>query len=261
MTAVLLIGAAVLGLAVGSFLNVVVWRVPRGASVISPPSACPACEHPIRAWDNVPLVSWVVLRGKCRDCRAPISVRYPLVEAGTALAFVAVTAKFGLTWPLPAYLYLAAVGIALALIDLDCQRLPDTLVLPSYPVVGVLLVLASLNPGGTAQWGALGRGAIGGAALFVFYFVLWFFGGMGFGDVKLAGVLGLATAWLGWGPFAFGAFAAFAVGGLVSLVLVVARRAGRKTKVPFGPSMIVGAALGVAVGEQVWSAYLSTMSL
>ncbi len=258
MTALLLVLAGLLGLAVGSFLNVVVWRVPQGKSVVSPPSACPTCGHAIRARDNVPVLSWVLLRGRCRDCSAPISVRYPLVELGTAAAFVLVALKFGLTWPLPAYLYLAAVGIALALIDLDCQRLPDVLVLPSYPVVGLLLVLASLDPGGTADWGALARGAIGGAALFVFYFLLFFFGGMGYGDVKLAGVLGLATAWLGWGTFAVGAFAAFLVGGLVSLGLVVARRAGRKTKVPFGPSMIVGAAIGVAWGQQVWSAYTQT---
>ena len=258
MTILVLVLAGLLGLAVGSFLNVVVWRVPQGTSVVSPPSACPSCGHPIRARDNIPVLSWLLLRGRCRDCSAPISVRYPLVELGTAAAFVLVALKFELTWPLPAYLYLAAVGIALALIDLDHQRLPDALVLPSYPVVALLLILASLNPGGDADWGALGRGAIGGAALFVFYFALWFFGGMGFGDVKLAGVLGLATAWLGWGAFAIGAFAAFLVGGLVSLALVVARRAGRKTKVPFGPSMIVGAAIGVAWGEQVWSAYTQT---
>ncbi|MCL2849798.1 MAG: A24 family peptidase, partial [Micrococcales bacterium] len=190
-----------------------------------------------------------------------ISVRYPLVELGTAVAFVAVAWRFGLTWPLVAYLYLAAVGIALALIDLDHQRLPDALVLPSYPVLIAALVLASANLGGTADWGALGRAGIGGAGLFVFYYVLWFLKGMGYGDVKLAGVLGFATAWLGWGPFAVGAFAAFVVGGLVSLVLVVARRAGRKTKVPFGPSMILGAGIGVACGEQVWSAYIGSMSL
>ncbi|MDR3068191.1 MAG: prepilin peptidase [Cellulomonas sp.] len=258
MTVLLFVLVGLLGLAVGSFLNVVVWRVPQGKSVVSPPSACPSCGHAIRARDNVPVLSWVLLRGRCRDCSAPISVRYPLVEVGTAAAFVLVTLKFGLTWPLLAYLYLAAVGIALALIDLDCQRLPDALVLPSYPVVALLLVLASLDPGGTADWGALVRGAIGGAALFVFYFLLWFFGGMGFGDVKLAGVLGLATAWLGWGAFAVGAFAAFLVGGLVSAGLVVARRAGRKSKVPFGPSMIVGAAIGVAWGQPVWSAYTQT---
>ncbi|MCL2091423.1 MAG: prepilin peptidase [Micrococcales bacterium] len=260
MNVLLLVLVGLLGLAVGSFLNVLVWRVPQDKSVVSPPSACPACGHAVRARDNVPVLSWVLLRGRCRDCAAPISRRYPLVEIGSAAAFVLVALKFGLTWPLPAFLYLAAVGIALALIDLDHQRLPDALVLPSYPVVALLLVLASLDPGGTADWGALGRGAIGGAALFVFYFLLWFFGGMGFGDVKLAGVLGLATAWLGWGAFAVGTFAAFLVGGLVSLVLVVARRAGRKTKVPFGPSMIVGAAVGVAWGEPVWSAYTQTWS-
>jgi len=259
-TPVLLVLVGLLGLGVGSFLNVVVWRVPQGRSVVSPPSACPACGHAVRARDNVPVLSWVLLRGRCRDCEASISVRYPLVEVGTAAMFVLVALRFGVAWPVLAYLYLAAVAIALALIDLDHQRLPDVLVLPSYLVVGALLILASANPGGASDWPALLRGAIGAAALFAFYFALWFFGGMGYGDVKLAGVLGLATAWLGWGTFAVGAFAAFLVGGLLSVGLMLARRAGRKSKVPFGPSMLVGAAIGIAWGESLWTAYTATWS-
>src|SRR4051794_24364013 len=152
----------VVGLAIGSFLNVVIWRVPRGESIAHPPSACPACGHAIRRRDNVPVVSWLVLRARCRDCRAPISGRYPLVELGTGVLF-ALTAWFaGPTWILPALLYLAAISVALALIDVDTKRLPDAIVLPSYPVALALLALASWNPGGTSDWPALLRAVIGG---------------------------------------------------------------------------------------------------
>lgn len=254
--------SAVLGLAVGSFLNVVVWRVPRGESVVRPPSACPRCGHAIRARDNVPVLGWLLLRGRCRDCGEPISVRYPLVEAGTAAAFALVGWRFAAApAAVPAYLYLAAIGIALALIDLDVRRLPDAIVLPSYPVVALLLTVASIG-----DWSALLRAAIGGAALLGFYGLL-FFGsalllgrtGMGLGDVKLAGLLGAAMAWVGWGSLVVGGFAAFLLGGLFSIALMVAGRAGRRSTVPFGPWMILGAAVGIAVGEPVWGAYLGLL--
>lgn len=250
--------AAALGAVIGSFLNVVIWRVPRGESIVRPPSACPRCGHSIRPYDNVPIVSWLVLRGRCRDCSAPISARYPLVELTTAVLFALVLWRFwhgAMPAALPAYWYLAAIGVALALIDLDTQRLPDVIVLPGYPALAVLLALASW---GTADFGALGRAAIGGAALYVFYFVIRVAhpGGMGFGDVKLAGLLGAALAWLGWGAFAIGVFAAFLVGGVFALGLVLAGRAGRKSRVPFGPWMLVGAAIGVGFGEPLWDAYL-----
>lgn len=249
---------AVLGLAVGSFLNVVVWRVPRGESVVSPPSACPRCGRRIRPWDNVPVLSWLVLRGRCRDCSEPISVRYPLVEAGTALVFVLVALRFGVSAAVPAYLYLGAIAVALALIDLDTHRLPNAIVLPSYPVLAALLTLASWGEG---DWDALLRALIGGVVLYGLYFLmlLVYPAGMGFGDVKLAGLLGAALAWIGWGSLVVGGFAAFLLGGLFSVGLLVSRRAGRKTGIPFGPWMLLGAAVGVAVGEQLWAAYLDSV--
>ena len=248
-----------LGLAVGSFLNVVIWRVPRGESIVRPASACPRCGHAIRSWDNVPVLSWLVLRGRCRDCAAPISIRYPLVEGVTGALFVVLTLVVGMSWVLPAVLYVAAIGVALTLIDVDVQRLPDRIVLPSYPVVAALLVLASWNPGGDADWGALGRAAIGSAGLFLLYFAaaLAYPSGMGFGDVKLAGVLGMLLAWFGWGTFAVGAFGAFVLGGVFSVGLLLAGRAQRKSGIPFGPWMIGGTLLGLVVGETLWSAYLS----
>lgn len=261
LTAFVPIAAGVFGLLIGSFLNVVVWRVPRGESIVSPPSACPRCGHQIRARDNVPVVSWLLLRGRCRDCGEPIARRYPLVELGTGIAFALAAWVVGLSWTLPAVLYLVAIGIALALIDLDVHRLPDAIVLPSYLAAGALLALASWNPGGASDWGALLRAAIGGAAFFAVYFaiVLVYPAGMGFGDVKLAGVLGMYLGWFGWGALAFGWFAAFLLGGVFAIGLVLTRRATRKSGVPFGPWMILGALVGVIAGGPVLGWYLTLL--
>lgn len=252
---VVLVG--LLGLAVGSFLNVVVWRVPRGESVVSPPSACPRCGHRIRARDNVPVLGWVLLRGRCRDCGEPIAVRYPLVEAGTGVAFALVAWGAGVSWTLPALLYLAAVSVALALIDLDTHRLPDAIVLPSYVVATVLLGLAAWNPGGEPDGAAFVRALVGGAVVFAVYFLLLvvYPAGMGFGDVKLAGVLGLYLGWAGWASLVVGWFAAFLLGGLFAVGLLVAGRAGRRTSVPFGPWMLAGAWIGLVAGDAVWDWY------
>ena len=260
MTSALAVVAGVLGLLVGSFVNVVVWRVPRGESVVRPPSACPSCAAPVRPRDNVPVVSWLLLRGRCRDCGAGISPRYPLVELSCAALFVVMALRFGPDPVLPAYLYLAAVGVALALIDLACKRLPNALTLPSYPVVAVLLALAALLGSDSGQ---LVRALLGGAAMYAFYFVLCFAypAGMGFGDVKLAGVLGMATAWLGWGAWTVGLFLGFLAGGVFGVLLILARRGGRKTAVPFGPFMLLGALVAVLVGEPLAQAYVSSTGL
>ena len=258
--ALLVAGCALLGLLIGSFLNVVIHRVPRGESVVSPPSACPVCQSAISPRDNVPVLSWLVLRGRCRHCRTGISARYPLVEAGTAALFGVTAWWAGPVWHLPAYLYLAAVAVALALIDLDVHRLPDAIVLPSYPVLAVLLVGASALEG---EWDGLLRAALGAAALFAFYYALAVAkpGGMGFGDVKLAGVLGMALAWHSWAALVVGAFAGFLTGGLLGLALVAARRAGRRSQLPFGPFMLLGAALGLGLGDAVADWYLGLLGL
>lgn len=265
MLATVALLAFVVGLAVGSFLNVVVWRVPRGESVVSPASACPRCGHAIRSRDNVPVLSWLLLRGRCRDCGEPIAVRYPLVEAATGALF-AFAAWWcwaqDAPWLLPALAYLAAVSMALALIDLDVHRLPDAIVLPSYPVVLALLALASWAPGGVPDWGALLRAVIAGVAFLAFYFVVLvvYPAGMGFGDVKLAGVLGLYLGWIGWGAVLVGWFATFLLGGLFAVVLLLLGRARKGTGIPFGPWMLLGAAVGIAAGEQLWDAYLGVFA-
>ncbi|GAA3347902.1 A24 family peptidase [Amorphoplanes nipponensis] len=248
---------ALLGLAVGSFLNVVIHRVPRGESLVRPGSHCPRCDSEIRHRHNVPVFGWLLLRGRCADCRAPISVRYPLVEAGTAALFVAVTARFGLSWTLPAYLYLAAIAIALALIDLDVMRLPNAIVLPSYLVAVVLLAPVALLGDGPAP---ILRGLAAAVLLWAFYRLLAHFGGMGGGDVKLAPLLGFYLGWLGWGPVAVGAFAAFLLGGAVGATLMATRLAGRKSRIPFGPAMLAGAFLAVFAAAPITDWYASLLT-
>jgi leader peptidase (prepilin peptidase) / N-methyltransferase len=249
---------AVLGLAVGSFLNVVVWRVPRGESVISPPSHCPVCEHPVRPRDNVPVLSWLLLKGRCRDCGNPISVRYPLVELGTSAVFVVSTIRIGFSAELPAYLYLGAIGVALALLDIDVKRLPNVIVLPSYIVSAVLLAAAALVE---QEWADLLRAGLGMAALYAFYFVLALVypRGMGFGDVKLAGVLGGYLGWLGWAEVVSGGFLGFLFGGVVGGGLMLARRAGRRSMIPFGPFMLAGALVAILWGGALADLYLDSV--
>jgi leader peptidase (prepilin peptidase)/N-methyltransferase len=270
MIALALLGG-VLGTLIGSFLNVVVYRVPRGLSVVAPPSACGGCGTRIRWYDNVPVLSWLLLRARCRDCGSRISVRYPLLELGTGIAFAVVVlstppvaavdlpAVLGGVAEAVAFLYLAAITIALAAIDLDVKRLPDGIVLPAYPVGLALLGAASLAAGD--PW-ALARAAVGAAISFGLYLVLTLGspGGMGFGDVKLAGVVGLFLAWLGWPVLIVGTFAPFLLGGAFAVLLLV-RGAGRRTAVPFGPWMLGGAWIAILAGEGIWGAYLKMTGL
>jgi leader peptidase (prepilin peptidase)/N-methyltransferase len=253
----LLIVVALLGLAVGSFLNVVIYRVPRNESLVHPRSHCPACGTEIRNRHNIPVLGWLMLRGRCADCRRTISARYPLIEALTAVLFVAVSARFGLTWELPAYLYLAAIAIALAAIDLDVMRLPDKIVLPSYAVALVLIAPAVIAE---QSWADAGRGLIAAVVLYVVYFLLAAMPrGMGGGDVKLAPLLGFYLGWLGWSSVLIGAFAAFLLGGLVGTALMALRKANRRSRIPFGPYMLAGAFLAVFAGAPIAQWYSSLL--
>ena len=273
LPALLVAVVGLFGLAIGSFLNVVVYRVPAGMSVVAPPSACPECRSEIRPRDNVPVLSWLVLRGRCRDCGTPISPRYPLVELFTGVAFAAIAAwvAFGRSTDagalatteglvrslldLAIMLVLAGVGIALALIDLDTKRLPNVIVLWAAILLGALVVTAALVAGDPM---AIGRALLGGVGLFATYLLLAIVsrGGLGMGDVKLAGVLGLVLASFGWAELLVGGFAAFLLGGLAGVVLLATRRAGRRTAIPFGPWMLLGAWVGIVFGEPIAAWYL-----
>lgn len=259
-TWVLVLFVGVLGLLIGSFLNVVIYRVPAGESVVRPRSRCMTCGHEITPRENIPVLSWLLLRGRCSGCGSRISVRYPLVELGTGVLFGLTAWWTGLSWTLPAFLYLAAIAVALSMIDLDVKRLPDAIVLPSYGVALVLLGLAAALDG---TWDQLLRGVLAGLALFAFYFLLAFVypAGMGFGDVKLAGVLGLYLGWVSWGAVVIGTFAAFLVGAVVGIAVMVIGKGGRKTKIPFGPFMFVGTAVGLLVAAPIVDWYVGNLGL
>lgn len=251
--------AALLGLAAGSFLNVVIVRVPGGESLL-PASRCPCCHARIRARHNVPVVSWLVLRGRCHDCRAPIPARYPLVEASTALAFAGIVAWIGAGLLGAALCLFAAASIALALIDLRTHRLPDAIVGPSYVLAAALLTAASATTGDVR---ALGRGLAGLALLGGGYYVVHLLRpeGMGRGDVKLAGLIGLITGYVGWAALAVGGFAAFVLAGAYGVTLLSTGRAGRHSGLAFGPWMLAGGWVGLLVGTPLATSYLHVSGL
>jgi leader peptidase (prepilin peptidase)/N-methyltransferase len=253
----LLLASGLLGLAVGSFLNVVVHRVPRAMSLSHPGSHCPVCGHPIRHRHNVPVLGWLLLRGRCADCRTRISPRYPAVELMTALLFLAVTARLadlGLYAALPAFLWFVALGVSLALIDLEVRKLPDALTLPGYPVLATLLAIAAWVDDDPA---ALLRAGLGAVASFALYYLLAVAkpGGMGFGDVKTAGLVGGMLAFISWPVLLVGTVAAFLLGSIVGVAQIFAGQATRKSLVPFGPFMIAGALAAVFVGGPLGDLY------
>jgi leader peptidase (prepilin peptidase)/N-methyltransferase len=227
-----------------------VWRVPRGESIVSPPSHCPNCDVRIKARDNIPIVSWLLLRGRCRNCGEPISRRYPLVEALVAVLFAAITAVNGLDWDLAWQLPLAAVLVALAAIDLDLHIIPNKIVYPAaaWGVVSALLIRASDLPE-LAAWGA-------GAFLFMLVAALAYPAGMGMGDVKLTGVMGLYL-----GSSVVPALLVAFLSGTVVGVAIMARHGvaeGRKMGVPFGPFLAVGGIVALLVGPDLVEAYRDT---
>lgn len=247
---------AVLGLVIGSFLNVVIYRVPAGLSVVSPRSACPRCQTAIRARDNIPVLSWLLLRGRCRDCAAPISARYPAVELATGALF-ALVAGWALTQApalLPLWLYLAAAGVALFMIDVDTMRLPDQIVKPSYVVVAAGLVTAGVLAG---EWPVTRVGVC--ALIWLLTFAIpWLVTtgrGMGFGDVKLAPLLGAALGAVGYGEALVGLMSGFLIGAVVAPLLMLVK--GGKRKIPYGPYMLTGALVGLLFGGDAWTWYLT----
>jgi leader peptidase (prepilin peptidase)/N-methyltransferase len=240
VTALLVVLAAVYGLVIGSFLNVVIFRVPAGQSIVRPPSACPGCGHRIGARDNIPVVSWIFLGGRCRQCGAPISVRYPLVELLTAAVWVAVALRFGWSWSLPAEIVFVTGLIVLAFIDLDHLRLPRNVVCPLGAAVGLLLVLAA---GVQGTWHRLLVAVICAAVEFgVLFLINWLSPrSLGFGDVRLGPVLALALGWVAWRYAFWGFLGANLLGAVVGVALIAFGRAGRRTPIPFGVFLALGA--------------------
>jgi leader peptidase (prepilin peptidase)/N-methyltransferase len=253
--------AGLLGLAFGSFANVVIHRVPRGESVVRPASRCPACGEPVAWRDNLPLVGWLLLHGRCRSCRAPIGIRYPLVELGMGVLWFLITLRLvdaGLGWAVPAYLALAFVCLVLAVIDATTRLLPNRITYPAFPAILSLLLLASV---GLGDLGRLARGLLAALAVGAFFLLLALISprGMGLGDVKLAPTLGLTLGWLSWGTVAVGVFAGFLLGGLAGLAAILVLGLTRKSLLPFGPCLVTGALLGVLAGGDVAAWYTRTL--
>jgi leader peptidase (prepilin peptidase)/N-methyltransferase len=250
MTAFVAVVAGLYGLVVGSFLNVVIWRVPRRESIVKPRSHCPNCDTLIANRDNIPVISWVLLRGKCRYCGEPISIQYPIVELVTGVLFAAVGARYAHSWALPAFLVLTAGLIAISVIDLEHFIIPNRIVYPLGITSVILLAFAALLE---HDWTAYGRAWLGALAAFAFFFVLHLVapGGMGFGDVRLSFVLGLFLGWLGWAEVFGGLFAGFLYGAVIGLVLIAVGRRGRRQHIPFGPFLAAGTMTFVLFGEQL----------
>lgn len=255
VTTILVVGSSVLGLMVGSFLNVVVHRVPRRESVVRPRSRCPSCGTELLARDNVPVLSWLLLRGRCRRCGTSISARYPAIELATGVLFAIAALRFGAAWELPAFLVFFAALLALSAVDLELYLLPNRILYPSLFLVGGLLLTAAVADG---EWASLRDAAIGGAAAWAVFFAIHVVSprGMGFGDVRLAGFIGVALGWLSPGHVFVGLFLAFLVATVVSLGLMAFKLRGRKDKVPFGPFLAAGAVLATVVGRPLLDWYL-----
>jgi leader peptidase (prepilin peptidase) / N-methyltransferase len=241
--------AALLGALIGSFLNVVIHRVPLGESLVSPGSHCPSCGAAVRTRDNVPVLSWLLLRGRCRDCGAPISPRYPIVEAITAAAFAGVVLARGFDDDLWLELPFVACLIALAGIDLDHKLLPNKIVYPMavYGVVASALV----DSGDLVEHLAAGAGAF----VFLLLAVLAYPAGMGMGDVKLGGAMGV---YLGLSVIP-AMLVAFLTGTIFGLAIIAREGAqARKKAVPFGIFLAIGGLVGVLAGPELIDAYKST---
>ena len=248
MTGLLVAVCAFYGLLIGSFLNVVIYRWPAGRSVVTPPSTCGECGTRLTAVDLVPVMSWVVLRGRCRHCAAPVSARYAVVELTTAVAFGLTAWRIGVAWALPAYLALAGFLVVLSFIDLDTQLLPRRIVYAAGACGIAALAAAALLDDQPQRlgWAAIGAGGVL-ATFFVIYVVAR--GGFGFGDVRLGAVLGWYLGWQGL-PFApVGIFLGFVLGSVVGVALMLVGRAGRRTAVPFGPFLAGGAFLAIVAGR------------
>lgn len=255
----------ILGLIVGSFLNVCIYRLPRNVSIISPPSSCPACNTPIKPYDNIPVLSYIFLRGKCRKCREKISMRYPVVELLNGIFYAAVFYFFGLGWHLPFLLFFSSAMIVITFIDLDFQIIPDKITLPGIVIglIGASFLLPdpftpSLHHSITPLLPIVGfknsiAGIFLGGGLFYLIAILSR-GGMGGGDIKMMAMIG---AFMGWKGVLLTTFLGSLAGSIFGIFLMIFRGKGRKTKIPFGPFLAFGAVVTMFFGGEILKWYLN----
>jgi leader peptidase (prepilin peptidase) / N-methyltransferase len=240
----------------GSFLNVCIYRLPLGESIVSPPSRCPGCEKQISWYDNIPILSWSLLRGRCRHCKTAISPLYPAIEALTALLTLQIVWVFGFSWEALALVCLGYAFIVLMMIDFYHYILPDVITLPGILIGLILAWLPQVGPPLAQFDDALIGVAAGGGGLWAF---AWTFEkitgkvGMGFGDVKL---LALVGAWLGWQALPFTLFGAALMGSVVGLAWIGLRGRDKTKPIPFGPYLVLAAWSFLFIGPQVYGWYL-----
>jgi leader peptidase (prepilin peptidase)/N-methyltransferase len=242
----------IFGLVIGSFLNVCIYRLPASQSIARPRSRCPRCGHPIRPYDNIPVLSYLLLRGRCRDCGNPISPRYPMVELLSG-AFAAMTvARYGLDWTAAVVYALIAAFLVITFIDIDHRIIPDPITLTGIPIG----LAASFGPGLVSPAQALIGILAGGGSLFL---VAWGYQliakreGMGGGDIKLLAMIG---AFIGWQGVLFTIFVASLTGTLTGMALMLRRQGGMKLAVPFGPFLAVGAIAYLFIGPELMAWYI-----
>ena len=246
----------IFGTFLGSFLNVCIYRIPRHESIVWPSSRCPACAAHIAPYDNVPLVSFAVLRGRCRSCQARISLRYPLVEMANGLGYVFILARFGLGWPAAIYAALFSALLVITFIDLDHQIVPDVITLPGIPLG--LLCAATVLPVGLLN-SVLGL-LLGGGLLWVLAWASpYLFGkeGMGGGDIKLLAMIG---AFLGWRPTLLTLMVAALVGSVVGIGLISLKLLRRDQYIPFGPFLALGALISLFYYREIIGWYFGLLA-
>jgi leader peptidase (prepilin peptidase) / N-methyltransferase len=250
--------AGVLGLIFGSFATVVAYRVPKRESVVTGRSKCPSCGRTIGALENIPVVSWIALRGRCRHCGERISVRYPLIELATGLLFALAAWRFGVTVTGVVYAAFFWALVVLTVIDLEHKLLPNRIVYPTFLAGWVGLVVAALVDselaGARLRSAAFGMLVFGG---FLFAVAFVYPAGMGLGDVKLAFALGAFLGYAGGVRLVLmGMFLSFVLGGIIGVVAMQVTGAGRKMQIPFGPFLAGGTVIAVAVGQRLLNVYL-----
>jgi len=245
------------GLCVGSFLNVCIYRIPNERSIVRPASACPGCGTPIRWYDNIPVVSYILLGGRCRSCKTKVSPRYPIVELLTGLFALVIWIQFGPTWKSLIYFFFIAALLVTTFIDIDHQIIPNEISLPGIPIGFAL----SFLPGGPTWVESLIGIVVGGGSLWAviwIYYLLTGRQGMGFGDVKLLAMIGAFTGWRG---VLFTIMVSSLIGTIVGVAEMMRTRKGMKLAIPFGPFLAIGAVLYLFFGPQLIQWYLHGYSL
>lgn len=245
------------GACVGSFLNVCIYRIPESKSIVRPRSSCPRCGTFIKSYDNIPILSWILLGGKCRQCRNPISIRYPMVELITGISAYSLYIKFGPTPAFPIFFLFVAVLIVITFIDIDHQIIPNILSIPGIPLFFILSFAVPQVNWLESLIGIL----VGGGSLYLValvYHLIKKTEGMGMGDMKLLAMIG---ALIGWKGVVFTIFVSSAVGSLVGGVVILINRGTLKTMIPYGPFIAIGAIAYIFFGPQIIAGYLRLVAI